>query len=77
VRNPLPRAAALAVRLVGPAGWQGTAATISAAARAEVSVELEITPAGACTLQPIAAELTVDGQPFGQVAEALVSVGQA
>ena len=77
VRNSLPRAAALVVRLVGPAGWQGTAATVSAAARAEVSVELEITPAGACTLQPIAAELTVDGQPFGQVAEALVSVGQA
>jgi hypothetical protein len=74
MRNPLPRPAALTVRLVGPAGWVGESATLTAAARAEASVELGITPAGACDLQPIAAELFVDGQPFGQVAEALVSV---
>jgi glyoxylase-like metal-dependent hydrolase (beta-lactamase superfamily II) len=77
VRNPLPRRAELTVRLVGPAGWEGGSATLHADPRAEGSAELQITPNGACVLQPIAAELTVDGQPFGQVAEALVSVGRA
>ena len=76
VRNPLPRRAALTVRLVGPAGWNGGTATLQAEPRAEVSTELQITPHAACRLQPIAAELTVDGRPFGQIAEALVSVGQ-
>lgn len=75
VRNPLPRAASLTVRLVGPEGWVGESATVHADARAEVSVTLSITPAGPCALQPIAAELSVDGQPYGQVAEALVSGG--
>jgi glyoxylase-like metal-dependent hydrolase (beta-lactamase superfamily II) len=74
VRNPLPRAADLTVRLVGPAGWTGETATVHAAARAEVRVELHITPTMACSRQPVAADLTVDGQPFGQVAEALINV---
>lgn len=75
VRNPFPRHATLQVSLVGPAGWHGTTATLSAEPRAEVSAELEITPAGPCHRQPFAAELVADGQPFGQVAEALVTVG--
>ena len=77
VRNPLPKRAMLTVKLVGPAGWNGGSATLPADPRAEVSVELSITPNGACVMQPIAAELTVDGHPYGQVAEALVSVEQA
>ena len=75
VRNPLPRAATLAVRLVGPSGWAGTAAVIHADARAEVSCELQITPSGLCQRQPFAVELSADGQLFGQVAEALMTVG--
>jgi glyoxylase-like metal-dependent hydrolase (beta-lactamase superfamily II) len=75
VRNPLPRDAMLEVRLVGPAGWQGSSATIAAAARAEVSCELTITPDAPCNRQPFAIELTVEGQPYGQVAEALMTVG--
>ncbi len=74
VRNPLPRRASLTVELAGPAGWEGSAATVDAEARAEVCVDLVITPAGVCDRQPIAAQLTVDGRPYGQVAEALVSV---
>jgi glyoxylase-like metal-dependent hydrolase (beta-lactamase superfamily II) len=75
VRNPLPRDAELQLRLVGPAGWQGTAALVRAAARADVSCELQITPTEACQLQPYAVTLVADGQPFGQVAEALMTVG--
>ena len=70
VRNPYPREATLEVRLVGPAGWLGSAATLAAPPRAEVSCELRVTPDGECRRQPIAVELVADGQPFGQVAEA-------
>jgi hypothetical protein len=75
VRNPLPREAILDVQLVGPAGWAGSSASISAAARAEVSCDLTITPDAPCNRQPFAVELTVEGQPYGQVAEALMTVG--
>jgi glyoxylase-like metal-dependent hydrolase (beta-lactamase superfamily II) len=75
VRNPFPHAASLEVRLVGPEGWRGSAASLQAEARAKVSCELEITPSAPCRRQPFAAELVVDGQSFGQVAEALMTVG--
>jgi hypothetical protein len=77
VRNPLPRQADLTVQLVGPHGWSGSSATVTAGPRAEVSTNLQITPSAACFLQPIAADLTVDGRPFGQVAEALITVERA
>lgn len=75
VRNPLPAPATLTVRLVGPAGWTGDAVTLDAAPRAEVQAALDILPAGPCRRQPIALELVVDGRSYGQVAEALVTVG--
>lgn len=75
VRNPHPRDAELHVRLVGPDGWEGEQTTLQAGPRAEVACELSITPVGDCRRQPFVAELTVDGQPFGQVAEALMTVG--
>lgn len=75
IRNPLPRRARLDMHLVGPENWTGTSASLEAEVRAEVSCELAITPSGPCRRQPFAVELTVDGQPFGQVAEALITVG--
>lgn len=75
VRNPLPEAATLTVRLVGPEGWHGETITLDAPARAEVSGTLAIQPAGPCRRQPIAAELFAGGRSYGQVAEALVTVG--
>ena len=75
VRNPLPAPAELEVRLVGPEGWQGDTVTLAAGPRAEVSGVLAIRPAGPCRRQPVAAELRVGGRNFGQVAEALVTVG--
>ncbi len=75
VRNPMPHAATLDVRLVGPLGWVGGAATLTAAPRAEVSCDLTMTVAGECRRRPIALELVADGRPFGQVAEAIVTVG--
>ena len=75
VRNPLPEVATLTVRLVGPEGWEGSHVDLDAGPRAEVSGTLTIRPAGACRRQPIAAELLVGDLSFGQVAEALVTVG--
>jgi glyoxylase-like metal-dependent hydrolase (beta-lactamase superfamily II) len=75
VRNPLPQAAELEVRLVGPRGWQGTSTIVNAEGRAEVSCNLTITPDGPCRRQPFVAELTANGRPFGQVTEALLTVG--
>ncbi len=77
IRNPFPRSATLEVKLVGPTGWSATAARLPAPPRAEVTCELTITPAGPCRRQPFAVELIADGQPFGQVAEALMTVGGA
>lgn len=75
VRNPLPHTALLDVRLVGPDGWKGSSASISATPRAEVSCQLQIIPAGFCRRQPFVLELEVEGRRFGQVAEALLTVG--
>ena len=75
VRNPLPEKTALTVRLVGPQGWRGDSTTVEAGPRAEVSCALSIEPAAACRRQPIVAELMAGGRTFGQVAEALVTVG--
>ncbi len=75
LRNPLPRRAKLEARLVAPPGWRGTCATVDAEPRAEVSCDLSITPSGPCRRQPFAVELVADGQTYGQVAEALMTVG--
>jgi glyoxylase-like metal-dependent hydrolase (beta-lactamase superfamily II) len=75
VRNPYPREEVLEIRLVGPSGWEGSSATVKAPPRAEVSCTLSITPGGPCRRQPFAVELTAGGQRFGQVAEALMTVG--
>ena len=75
VRNPLPEAAILVVRLTGPEGWQGEEITLEAGPRAEVSGAIAIRPNPAARRQPVAAELIVNGRSYGQVAEALVTVG--
>ncbi|SDB06770.1 MBL fold metallo-hydrolase [Bauldia litoralis] len=75
VRNPLNEPAKLTVRLVGPPGWSGTTASVDAGPRAEVSCDLSIHPSGPCRRQPIAAELSVGADHFGQVVEALATVG--
>jgi hypothetical protein len=75
VRNPFNTPETLRVRLVGPAGWAGSQRTVAAGPRAEASCELSIAPAGPCRRQPIAAELIIRDRTFGQVCEALVTVG--
>ena len=75
VRNPFNTTETLCVRLVGPSGWAGSERTVVAGPRAEASCELSIAPTGPCRRQLIAAELLVRDRMFGQVCEALVTVG--
>ncbi|CAA9548236.1 MAG: hypothetical protein AVDCRST_MAG79-2485 [uncultured Thermoleophilia bacterium] len=75
VRNPLPTEAQLDATLVGGPGWRGSSATVRAAARTEVRVELTLEVPTPCRRRPFAVDLRADGRPFGQVAEALVTVG--
>jgi glyoxylase-like metal-dependent hydrolase (beta-lactamase superfamily II) len=74
VRNPLPERAELTVRLVGPDGWAGPWASATAPGRAEVEIEVTMRLPAACRSRPVAVELVAGGRPYGQVAEALVTV---
>ena len=76
-RNPYNKTAKLHLRLVGPEGWKTSSRSVSAEARAETSVELSITPPKEtkCRRQPIALELNIGDHCFGQIAEALVTIG--
>jgi glyoxylase-like metal-dependent hydrolase (beta-lactamase superfamily II) len=77
VRNPFGREATTAVALVVPEGWRSPPAQeveLGAHAEALLRFELAAGPRPARRAR-IAADLTVDGTPFGQQAEALVDVG--
>ena len=65
----------MALQLIGPEGWRGTSATIEADARSEVSCQMQITPDGPCRRQPFVVALDANDTPFGQVAEAMMTVG--
>lgn len=75
VLNPLSRAAT--APLVVPEGWTGSEVTVDLDPREQKEIVLSLRPdeGAACRRQPVALDLTVDGRPFGHVAEALVTVG--
>jgi glyoxylase-like metal-dependent hydrolase (beta-lactamase superfamily II) len=75
VRNPLPRRAQVEIKLILPEGWSGDASSVEAESRQETACELTFTATTPCRRLPISAEVVVAGQPYGQVAEALVTVG--
>jgi glyoxylase-like metal-dependent hydrolase (beta-lactamase superfamily II) len=77
VRNPQPTEAELTITPALPAGWSSDPPQVqlNAAARQEVSTMITVTPVGACRRQPIAVDLGVNNKRFGQVAEALVTIG--
>jgi hypothetical protein len=77
IRNPYNEDSELTVRIVGPKNWKSISRSIHAKARAETSVDLRITPPEKtrCRRQPIALEITIGDHNFGQVAEALVTIG--
>jgi glyoxylase-like metal-dependent hydrolase (beta-lactamase superfamily II) len=75
VRNPLPRKARLSVRLVGPGGLSGDVSALDVEAHGEADLNVCMWVDGPWKRQPVALELVADGRPFGQVSEAMVTVG--
>jgi glyoxylase-like metal-dependent hydrolase (beta-lactamase superfamily II) len=75
VRNPFPVAAELLITPVLPAGWSAESASVRAGAREEASCTITVRPSGPCRRQPIAMNLSANNKRFGQVAEALVTIG--
>lgn len=77
VRNPYNRDAVAHLRLVSDEGWEGPEAEVPLAPRGEKAADVEIVPPDGtrCRRRPVALELVADDRPFGQVAEALVTIG--
>jgi glyoxylase-like metal-dependent hydrolase (beta-lactamase superfamily II) len=76
VRNPFDRPAVAIVRLVVPDGWSAVPEVneVGLAEHGESAVRFRVVAGGAVLRARVAADLTVDGTPFGQQAEALVTV---
>jgi glyoxylase-like metal-dependent hydrolase (beta-lactamase superfamily II) len=75
VRNPFSREAVARVEVVAPAGWMVPAAQdVSLEAGAEAPLLFQLVTGEPQRRARIAADVTVDGIPFGQQAEALVDV---
>jgi glyoxylase-like metal-dependent hydrolase (beta-lactamase superfamily II) len=77
VLNPFPTEQPASVRLVAPEGWESEPLEVTLGPREQQEIRLSLAvPAGTrCRRQPVGLDLTVGGQPFGQVAEALVTAG--
>jgi hypothetical protein len=77
VRNPFGRAEVATVRLVVPAGWTADPEVeeIELGGHEEGVVRFAVVPAGASVRRArVAVDVTVGETPFGQQAEALVTV---
>jgi glyoxylase-like metal-dependent hydrolase (beta-lactamase superfamily II) len=76
VRNPFEREEIATVRLVVHGGWRFEPAVqeLTLGARAEGRAAFRVVPTGPCGRVPIAADVTIGEVPFGQQAEALVTV---
>jgi glyoxylase-like metal-dependent hydrolase (beta-lactamase superfamily II) len=77
VRNPFDRPETVRVRLVVPDGWAAVADAdeVDVDERGEAVVAFTVTPAASPVLRArVAADVTVGDVPFGQQAEALVTV---
>ena len=77
ILNPFPSQQTARITLIGPAGWQSQSHDIVLEPRERRAIRISITPppGARCRRQPVGLDLTVGDRPFGQVAEALVTVG--
>jgi glyoxylase-like metal-dependent hydrolase (beta-lactamase superfamily II) len=75
VRNPLASDTTLRLRLRGPDGWEGSTVEVPVRAREEATAQMSLTASAVARRQPIVVEVHAGGRPFGQVLEALVTVG--
>ena len=77
ILNPFPPPETAVIELVGPDDWKSQVVEVELEPREqkEIRISISLPDGSCCRRQPIGLDLTVGGRPFGQVAEALVSVG--
>ena len=77
ILNPYPTDQMARIQLVGPTGWQSEAVTVHLGPRERKDIRTILIPLPGtrCRRQPVGLDLTVGNRSFGQVAEALVTVG--
>lgn len=77
ILNPFPVTGHAVAKLVLPDGWQSGVLEMGLTSREVRAIRFTCRPpAGTkCRRQPVALDLTVNDRPFGQVAEALVTIG--
>ncbi|MCJ8329058.1 MAG: MBL fold metallo-hydrolase [Lentisphaeria bacterium] len=76
VLNPYPTVQTAELTITAPAGWTSETVTIELGPREQKNIALTLTaPANtSCRRLPVGLSLTVGNRPFGQVAEALVTI---
>lgn len=79
ILNPFPSAQTAVITLVGPEGWASDEISIDLGPREQKDIRIAITPPDGtiCRRQAVGLELVVGDRPFGQVTEALVTIGHA
>nr|AAF80385.1 carbofuran hydrolase [Achromobacter sp. WM111]QNH89817.1 carbofuran hydrolase [synthetic construct] len=77
VRNPLPRAATLELRMSGAAVLVDKAVAVTCVGHEEAVFEATVLLPRTCRREPAALSMWAQGRPFGQVSEVLVTVGHA
>lgn len=77
VLNPFPTTQTARITMIGPPEWQGDSYDLILGPREQKDIRITITPPAGTQWrrQPVGLDLTVGDRPFGQVAEALVTVG--
>ena len=77
ILNPFPSPERATIEIVGPTGWESEVLHIDLGPREQKEIHIAAKiPADACVRrQPVGLDMIVGGRPFGQVAEALVTVG--
>ena len=77
LRNPFPRESALEATLVCPNGSRSPAGSVTIPGQGEGTIDLALSfePGFTCRRMPVVVELSGGGRQFGQVAEALVTIG--
>lgn len=79
VLNPFPTPQTAELTLVGPETWRADTVTVELGPREQKDITIRITPPSGtiCRRQPVGLDLVVGGRPFGQVTEALVTIGHS
>ena len=79
ILNPFPTAQQATIELIGPDGWESEIVHVDLGPREQkdISIAMNIPPGTHCRHHPVGLDFGVDDRPFGQVAEALVTVGHA